>query len=72
MDTVFQAKKILTMNPSNPKATHVAVSEDRIIAVGSLEDIAGWGPYNLNETFLEKDIVYFSPIGVLVLLREWL
>lgn len=57
MNTVFQAKKILTMNPSNPKATHVAVSEDRIIAVGSLEDIAAWGPYKLNETFLEKVIM---------------
>ena len=33
MNTVFQAKKILTMNPSNPKATQVAVSEDKIIAV---------------------------------------
>ena len=54
MNTVFQAKKILTMNPSNPEATHVAVSEDRIIAVGSLEDIAAWGPYKLNETFLDK------------------
>ena len=57
MNTVFQAKKILTMNPSNPEATHVAVSEDRIIAVGSLEDIAAWGPYKLNETFLEKVIM---------------
>ncbi|MFL2806842.1 MAG: amidohydrolase [Paracoccaceae bacterium] len=57
MNTVFQAKKILTMNPSNPTATHVAVSGDKIIAVGSLEDIAAWGPYNLNETFLEKVIM---------------
>ena len=54
MNTVFQAKKILTMNPSNPTATHVAVSGDKIIAVGSLEDVAAWGPYKLNETFLDK------------------
>ena len=54
MNTVFQAKKILTMNPSNPEATHVAVSGDKIIAVGSLEDVAAWGPYKLNETFLDK------------------
>ena len=57
MNTVFQAKKILTMNPSNPTATHVAVSGDKIIAVGSLEDVAAWGPYKLNETFLEKVIM---------------
>ena len=54
MNTVFQVKKILTMNPSKPTATHVAVSEDKIIAVGSLEDVAAWGPYKLNETFLDK------------------
>ena len=54
MNTVFQAKKILTMNPSNPTATHVAVSGDKIIAVGSLEDVAAWGPYKLNETFSGK------------------
>ena len=54
MNTVFQVKKILTMNPSKPTATHVAVNEDKIIAVGSLEDVAAWGPYKLNETFLDK------------------
>jgi len=54
MNTVFQVKKILTMNPSKPTATHVAVSEDKIIAVGSLEDVAAWGPYKLNEAFLDK------------------
>ena len=54
MNTVFQVKKILTMNPSKPTATHVAVSEDKIIAVGSLEDVTAWGPYKLNETFLDK------------------
>ena len=57
MNTVFRAKKILTMNPSNPTATHVAVSGDKIIAVGSLEDVAAWGPYNLDETFLGKVIM---------------
>ena len=54
MNTVFQVKKILTMNPSKPTATHVAVNEDKIIAVGSLEDVAAWGPYKLNEAFLDK------------------
>src|SRR4051812_30466900 len=49
--TIFVARKIVTMNPSNPEATHVAVRDGRILGVGSLEEVAGWGPYTLDETF---------------------
>ena len=37
--TVFVARKILTMNPMQPEATHVAVREGRILAVGGLDRI---------------------------------
>ena len=41
-DTViFSARKIVTMNPSRPQATHVAVREGRVVAVGSLEEVGG-------------------------------
>ena len=42
------------MNPSRPTATHVAVRDGRILGVGDLEDLAGWGPYRLDEVFADK------------------
>jgi len=55
--TIFQAKKIVTMNPSNPEGTHIAVRDGRILGVGSLEEVAGWGDYVLDDTFKEKVLV---------------
>ena len=40
--TIFTAKKIVTMDDSLPYATAVAVSEGRILAVGTLESMAPW------------------------------
>lgn len=42
--TVYSAKNIITMNPQKPDASHVAVRDGRILAVGSLEEVATWGP----------------------------
>ena len=52
--TVFSAKKIVTMNPQKPEASHVAIREGRILAVGSLDEIATWGEYELDERFAAK------------------
>jgi len=52
--TVYRARRILTLNPSRPDATHVAVREGRILGVGALEDLAGWGPLELDERFADK------------------
>ena len=49
--TVFAAKDIITMNPSRPRATHVAVRDGRILAAGSLDEMSEWGPYELNDDF---------------------
>ncbi|MBF7054870.1 amidohydrolase [Halomonas sp. KAO] len=38
--TVFSARKIITMNPSLPEATHIAVCDGRILAVGNAESMA--------------------------------
>ena len=43
--TIFSAKKIITMNPSRPEASHVAVRDGRILGAGSLEELATWGDY---------------------------
>lgn len=52
--TVFSAKKIVTMNPSRPEASHVAVREGRILAVGDLAELEAWGEYTLDGRFADK------------------
>jgi predicted amidohydrolase YtcJ len=52
--TVFQARKILTMNPVQPQATHVAVRDGRVLAVGDLERAAAWGEYTLDTRFADQ------------------
>ena len=51
---IFSAKKIITMNPSRPDATHVAVRDGRILGAGSLEELTTWGDYTLDESFADK------------------
>ncbi|MGD0041648.1 MAG: amidohydrolase, partial [Isosphaeraceae bacterium] len=54
---VFTARKILTMEPANPTATAVAVAGDRILAVGSLEEVKkalADRPFSLDERFAGK------------------
>lgn len=44
MTTIYSAKRIITMNPSQPEATHIAVRDGRILAVGtqdSMQDFKG-------------------------------
>lgn len=51
---IYSAQKIITMNPSRPNATHVAVQGGRILAVGDLAELETWGPYRLDESFADK------------------
>ncbi|MCP5181848.1 MAG: amidohydrolase [Pseudomonadales bacterium] len=57
MNTIYPARKIITMNPSNPEGTHIAVRDGMILGVGPLEDLTGWGDYRLDTTFADKVIV---------------
>lgn len=41
---VFRAKRIITMDPNQPDATHVAVQEGKILAVGDANCADQWGP----------------------------
>ncbi|MBK9363689.1 MAG: amidohydrolase [Rubrivivax sp.] len=52
--TIFAARRIITMNPARPTATHVAVREGRILGVGPLAELAGWGPHTLDERFADR------------------
>jgi predicted amidohydrolase YtcJ len=54
-DTViFAARRILTMNPSRPLATHVAVRDGRVVAVGSLGELDGLGAVAVDDRFKDK------------------
>ncbi len=52
--TVYGARKIITMNPRQPAATHIAVREGRVLAVGDLPRMQAWGKFDLDERFAEK------------------
>ena len=55
--TVYVARKILTMNPSQPEATHIAVRNGRILAVGPEEAMQGLGEARVDERFAEQVIL---------------
>ncbi|MEJ8857770.1 amidohydrolase [Variovorax robiniae] len=52
--TVFQARKILTMNPKQPEATHVAVRDGKVLAVGDLARMQAWGAFTLDTRFADQ------------------
>ena len=54
---VFAAEKIVTMNPTNPEGTHIAVRDGVILGVGTLEEVAVWGDYELDTTFRDQVLV---------------
>ncbi len=52
--TIYSARKIITMNASRPNATHVAVRDGRILGVGSIDELKGWGSHELDDRFADK------------------
>ncbi|MFZ5739438.1 MAG: amidohydrolase [Pseudomonadota bacterium] len=50
---VYSARKIITMNPSRPTATHVAVRDGRILATGSADELMV-GDARLDTRFADK------------------
>jgi predicted amidohydrolase YtcJ len=52
--TVYVARKLITMNPAQPEATHVAVRDGRVLAVGALDDMRAWGEFELDTRFADK------------------
>ena len=51
---IYKAKTIITMNSYLPKATHVAVREGKILGVGNLDQVSGWGEHKLDTSFSDK------------------
>ncbi|WP_418258916.1 amidohydrolase [Haliea sp. E17] len=57
---IYPAKEIVTLDPQRPTAGAAAVLGDRILAVGSLDQLraaAGKQPYTVNTLFADKVIV---------------
>ena len=52
--TIFAARKIITMNNYQAEASHVAVRDGRILGVGALDDLTGWGDHTLDDRFADK------------------
>ena len=52
--TVYAARKIITMNPSRPEATHVAVRDGRILGVGTMGELQRWGAHTPDMRFADK------------------
>jgi predicted amidohydrolase YtcJ len=58
--SIYVAREIVTLDPDKPSANAVAVVDDRILAVGTLEELkaaAGDQPYRVDETFADQVIV---------------
>ena len=55
MIKIIKAKKILTMNPRIPEATHMSILDGKILQVGPLEKIAPNEKYELDDSF--KDLI---------------
>ncbi len=57
---VFTAARIRTMDPGRPVADAVAISDGKIVSVGSIESMQPWlrrVPHDIDETFSDKVIL---------------
>jgi len=52
--TIYPARRIITMNPAVPFAEAVAVRDGRVLAVGTVKELAAWGDHTVDETFVDK------------------
>jgi len=61
MLTVFKARSVITMNPSQPRANAVAVREGQIVEVGSIESMAPWLQAHRHEIDDRFEKAYLTP-----------
>lgn len=52
--TIYRARRIHTMDPFRPTATHVAVRAGKVLGVGTIEELAGWGAHELDDRFADR------------------
>ncbi len=59
MLTVYPARSVITMNPSNPRADAVLVRDDRVVEAGSLQSLKPWldkYPHTVDRRFADAVI----------------
>lgn len=56
MTIIYNAKRIITMNPSQPEATHIAVRDGRILAVGTEDSMLDFIDASYDSRF-ENDVL---------------
>ena len=57
---VFTARQIHTMDPGRPEARAIAISDGRIVSVGTLDSMAPWlrqYPHDVDERYADKVIM---------------
>ena len=61
MSKIYRAKSIITMSPNQPRATHIAVRDGRILAVGDASAIdqwqASWGEMDIDTQFADNTLL---------------
>ncbi len=55
--TIYRARTIRTMTPSQPTVEAVAVREGRVLAIGTVEECRAWGPATIDDTFADQVLV---------------
>src|SRR3569832_1246759 len=51
---VYRASRIITMDQPRPQATHVAVRDGLILAVGDADCAAPWGPFRRDDCYCDS------------------
>ena len=49
--TIYPARRVITVNPGYPEAPAVAVRGDRVLGVGTVEELQGWGDAKVDRRF---------------------
>jgi len=55
--TVYQARRIITMHDAEPQATHVAIADGRIVAIGGAEVAREHGDNTVSDLFADAILV---------------
>jgi predicted amidohydrolase YtcJ len=54
MFTIYPARMIHTMNRAHPTADAIAVQGSRILGIGTVAELAGWGEHEVDDRFADK------------------
>ncbi len=52
--TIFPARTVVTMDPSQPEVEAVAVREGKVLAAGSLDECKSWGEHVIDNRFADN------------------